>query len=65
MKLKDIQTGKDLENYIESILNDFEGGISTKEETSGLIADLLVYVTEAVVKRKSLNEVINNDILNK
>jgi hypothetical protein len=33
MKAEDIKTIEDAENYVEGCINDFEAGISTKEET--------------------------------
>lgn len=59
MKLKNIKTVKDLENYIEGILNDFEAGVSDKEETSSLIADLIIHVQKAVKEEKSLRDIID------
>ena len=32
--------------YVESLMNDFEAGLSTKEETEGLIIDLIIYVVK-------------------
>ena len=58
MKLKDISTVKDLENYIEGILNDFESGISDKEEASSLIADLIINVENVIEKGVLLREIL-------
>ena len=60
MKLKDINTVIDLDNYIEGILNDFEGGISDKEETNSLIADLIIYTNKLALKGKVLIEYVDD-----
>lgn len=58
MDLKDINNVTDLENYIEGILNDFESGISDKEKTSSLIAELIIHIQKAVKEGKLLRDVI-------
>jgi len=42
--LEDLQTIDDLELYVEGIINDFEFGITSKDETLKLIAELLIYM---------------------
>lgn len=44
MKVEQIATTDDIEAYIEGCLNDFELGISEKEETLVHIAELVAYV---------------------
>ena len=53
MEVNKIRTAGDVERYIEGCLNDYEAGVSTKEET-------LVYLTELVahvyVKAKQIGK---------
>lgn len=44
MKVEQIATTDDIEAHIEGCLNDFELGISEKEETLVHIAELVAYV---------------------
>lgn len=37
MKLEDVKTINEAQYYIEGVINDFEGGIATKEETLGYL----------------------------
>ena len=60
MKLKDIQTVNDLENYIEGMLNDFEAKVSDKEETKELIADLIIHIQKHSKNRKLLRKYIKD-----
>lgn len=46
MHTKDIHTLADAQRHIEGIINDFEGGISTKEQTVSLLFDYTMRVME-------------------
>ena len=46
LKLSDIKSEEMVLQYVESLMNDFEAGLSTKEETEGLIIDLIIYVVK-------------------
>ena len=39
MKLQDVKTLDEAQYYVEGVINDFEGGIITKEETMGLLGE--------------------------
>ena len=52
MKATDVKTVTDVSNYIEGCLNDYEGGISTKEETNKHLHDLVTQVIEIVLKSR-------------
>ena len=54
LKLSDIKSEKIVLQYVEGILNDMEAGLSTKEETEGLIIDLIVHVVK--LDRKNLRQ---------
>lgn len=53
MKVEQIRTADDVERYIEGCLNDFEEGISEKDETVVHLAELVahVYAKAMEVKR--------------
>ena len=53
MKLEQINSVDDIKIYIEGCLNDFELGISTKEETTYYIAKLLLYLHEKYANNQS------------
>lgn len=46
MEVNQIRTADDVERYIEGCLNDYEAGVSTKEETLVYLAELVAYVYE-------------------
>ena len=50
MHTKDIHTLEDAQRHVEGIINDFEGGISTKEETLALFFDYTVRVMEIAME---------------
>ena len=52
MKVENVSTGEDIERYIEGCINDFEGGISTKDETIVNLAELVAHVYYAAKKGK-------------
>lgn len=51
IKIEDIQSAEDLAAYIDSILNDFEAGITDKEEAAKLFRDLIISVIEKLPKK--------------
>ena len=51
MKVEQIRTADDMEIYIEGCLNDYEAGVSTKEETLVYLAEL---VARVYVKAKQI-----------
>jgi len=51
MKLEQIVTANDIERYIEGCLNDFEMGISSKEETLIHLAELVVHIYKAAKRQ--------------
>ena len=46
MHTKDIYTLEDAQRHVEGIINDFDGGISTKEETVSHLFDYTVRIME-------------------
>lgn len=46
MNVNEINSSEDILNFIEGCLNDFETGVSSKNETSGNIIDLIAYLTK-------------------
>ena len=48
MKVKNIKTINDAQRYVEGVINDFEGGISTKEETMGYLGEYTARIVEMV-----------------
>ena len=61
MKSEDINTAEDCLIYIEGCLNDFESGISTKEETMNLFLDMVIRINDlAGVKIDSLESRIDS-----
>lgn len=44
MKIHEITTPKETVQFILGCLNDFENGISTKEETTELLSDLIIHI---------------------
>lgn len=51
METKDIKTIKDAENYIEGCMNDFESGVSTKEETITYLGEYTTRIIELVTNK--------------
>lgn len=52
MKAIDVKTPDDIERYIEGCINDFEMGISDKDETIVYLAELVVHVYKKALKEK-------------
>lgn len=52
MNVTDVKTPDDIERYVEGCLNDFEGGLSTKDETVVAICELVVHVYVSAKKGK-------------
>lgn len=52
MKLENVKTADDLERYIEGCINDFEAGISDKDETTIAIAELVVHIYKLALKER-------------
>ncbi len=50
MQVTDIVSADDIERYIEGCLNDFEAGISTKEDTVTYLCELAIYIIKTVRK---------------
>ncbi len=50
MHTKDIHTLADAQRHVEGIINDFEGGISTKAETVSYLFDYTVRIMEIAMK---------------
>ena len=50
MHTKDIHTLEDAQRHVEGVINDFEGGISTKEETVAHLFDYTVRVMEIAME---------------
>jgi len=53
MNVEQIRTADDVERYIEGCLNDYEEGISTKDETVVNLAELVAHV---YVKAKQIGK---------
>ena len=52
MKAEDVRTGEDVERYIEGCINDFEMGISDKNESIVYLAELVAHVYKEALKEK-------------
>jgi hypothetical protein len=52
MKVEEIKTAEDILRFIEGCMNDFESGVSSKEETMCLLADLVAHVAQVAVNTK-------------
>ncbi len=50
MHTKDIHTLADAQRHVEGIISDFEGGISTKEETVAHLFDYTIRVMEIAME---------------
>ncbi len=46
MKVEAIKTLKDANRYVEGVLNDYEGGIITKDEAMGYLGEYTGRLTE-------------------
>jgi hypothetical protein len=59
MNKKDINSWESAQAFVEGCLNDFEGGVSTKEETLAAFADYTLKIIEIArefkITRKGLN----------
>ena len=56
MKVENVKTPNDIESYIEGCINDFEVGISEKDETIYYLAELVVHIYKLALKEKELLE---------
>lgn len=54
MEVDQIRTADDVERYIEGCLNDYEAGVSTKEETVANLAELVAYVYAKAMEVKRI-----------
>ena len=54
MKVERIRTADDVERYIEGCLNDYEEGISTKDETVVNLAELVAHVYTKATEEKRI-----------
>lgn len=54
MEVDQIRTADDVERYIEGCLNDFEEGISEKEETVANLAELVAYIYTKATEEKRI-----------
>jgi hypothetical protein len=50
MKVENIKTFSDARRYIEGCINDYEAGISTKEETIKFIGDYTIYIVKKTLE---------------
>lgn len=50
MHTKDIHTLADAQRHVEGIINDFDAGISTKEETVSYLFDYTIRVMEIAME---------------
>ncbi len=44
MKLENVKTVRDCQIYVEGVLNDFVGGISSKDETMNLLGKYTMHI---------------------
>ena len=54
MNVEQIRTADDVERYIEGCLNDFEEGISEKDETVVNLAELVAHVYAKATEEKQI-----------
>ena len=54
MEVDQIRTADDVEMYIEGCLNDFEEGISEKDETLVYLAELVAHVYTKATEEKRI-----------
>lgn len=59
MEVDQIRTADDVERYIEGCLNDYEAGVSTKEETLVYLAELVAHV---YTKAMEVNRIVKGEI---
>ena len=53
MKLENIRTADEIENYIEGCLNDFQLGFRSKKKTVELIGELVVHIYKLALKERN------------
>lgn len=54
MKVEQIRTADDVERYIEGCLNDYEAGVSTKDETVVNLTELVAHVYTKATEEKRI-----------
>lgn len=54
MEVNQIRTADDVERYIEGCLNDYDAGVSTKEETLVYLAELVAHVYVKAMEEKRI-----------
>ena len=54
MKVEQIRTADDVERYIDGCLNDYEAGVSTKDETVVNLAELVAHVYAKAAEKKRI-----------
>lgn len=60
MKVENIQTANDAQRYLQGVINDFETGSSTKEETMGLLGEYTGHIM-GLFWRNALRLIGNGD----
>lgn len=65
MKVKDIKTLQDANRYVEGCINDFEHGISTKEETMAFLGEYTGRLMELFWENAKEKIRKNPELLNK
>ena len=55
MKINEVNTVQDIKNYVDGCLNDFDAGISTKQETSEYLGFLCLRIIELKNNEKQIN----------
>lgn len=65
MEVDQIRTADDVERYIEGCLNDYDAGISTKEETVANLAELVAYVYTKATEEKRIITIKRNERINR
>ena len=56
MKVEDIKTIADMQRYCEGCINDFEAGVSTKEETMKAFEEYTFHLIELTANKVSKSE---------
>ena len=65
MTAEQVKTANDVEMYVEGCINDYEGGVSTKEETIVSLCELVAHVYGEAMRWRDPKEEppINQDIV--
>ena len=61
MEAKDIKSLNDCQRHLEGCINDFEGGVSTKEETLKALREYIERITELAFTAGKANDLLSSE----